>query len=101
MSEYRCPKCSSHRVKVSYPDIECLSCGWSEPLIDFPISFNEHRRNCLEFCRPDPGSDIPPEHCLSELHERILTLEDIQPFEKPGTDLPRRERKPRAEGVVL
>ena len=102
MSNFTCPKCRSHRVKASYPDIECLACGWSEPLIDYPISFNEHRRLCSEFGRLDPGPDEPAAHnlTLTELHERILTLEIAQ-SEKPQVDRPRSERKSKAEGVRL
>jgi len=34
----RCPRCFSTKVVIGYPYIECLNCGYNEPLIDFPIS---------------------------------------------------------------
>ena len=33
-----CPYCGSNKVKINYPEITCLSCGYSEPLIDYPVS---------------------------------------------------------------
>jgi hypothetical protein len=98
MAQYQCPKCKSNRVKASYPDIKCLACGWSESLIDYPLSFNEHRRLCREFGKTDPGSDEPPEHNLSELHERILALENAQ-AERPELES-WSEPKPRLSGGV-
>ena len=74
MADLVCSKCHSHRVKVSYPDIECLACGYSEPLVDYPVSWNCHRNYCHEFGSPDPGCELP-EHSIDELHERISALE--------------------------
>ena len=35
---YSCPRCFGARIKVDYPAIKCLRCGYQEDLIDFPIS---------------------------------------------------------------
>jgi len=59
--KYQCPKCKSNRIKIGYPDIQCLACGWSEALIDFPISWSWHRYYCREYGAPDPGPCEPPE----------------------------------------
>ena len=75
VASYFCPRCKSNKVGVGYPDISCPSCGWSEPLIDFPISWGFHRAYCLEFGLPDPGPCEPPEHTLDELGERLKALE--------------------------
>lgn len=72
---YQCPKCGSARVRISYPDIECLSCGCSEPLIDFPISWDWHRYYHREYGQPDPGPIEPPEHDPEELQDRLNSLE--------------------------
>lgn len=40
--QVRCRRCLSTKVVVGYPCIECLHCGYSEPLIDFPISRHCH-----------------------------------------------------------
>ena len=98
--EYQCPQCKSKRVKSGYPDIECLACGWSEPLIDFPISWDWHRHYCREYGLPDPGPLEPPEHSIEELYERVLVLE--QPTEKPHLEVDRSHQKPKlARGVRL
>jgi hypothetical protein len=77
MSEkYRCPKCKSNRVKIGYPDIECANCSWSEPLIDFPISWDYHRALCLEYGKPDPGACEPPAH--SDIQAIEQRLDDIE-----------------------
>jgi len=100
---YSCPQCHSSRVKIGYPDIECLACGWSEPLIGFPISYDCHRSLCLEYWRQDPGALEPPEHSSEELHERVLALEESsQLIEKPKLEIERPQEKPKlAEGVKL
>jgi len=96
--EYQCPKCHSNRVKIGYPDMECLTCGWSGPLIDFPISWDWHRHYCREYGQPDPGFCEPPEHSIEELHERLAVLEESseksrlainQPHDKPEPKLTR------------
>ncbi len=38
----RCPRCHSVNVRIGYPYMKCLSCDYSEPLIDFPISHYYH-----------------------------------------------------------
>ena len=62
---HNCPKCKSHNISIGYPDICCQSCGYSEPLIDYPISYARHRYHCYESNAYDPGpldySDKPPE----------------------------------------
>ena len=73
---YVCPKCKSGRVQIGYPDIQCPSCGWSEPLIDFPISWDWHRYYCQEYGLPDPDPCEAPEHNVAELHDRLLSLEN-------------------------
>ena len=101
--EYQCPQCHSTRVKIGYPDIECLACGWSEPLVDFPISYDCHRSLCLDYGLPDPGPLEPPEHSIEELYERILALEESpQLIEKSGLEVDRPHQKPKlARGVRL
>jgi hypothetical protein len=54
-SEYQCPRCKSDRVLVNYSIIECHSCGWSESLIDYPISWSMHRSLCRIYGTVDPG----------------------------------------------
>jgi len=53
----RCPRCMSIEVIIGYPDMVCQSCGYNEPLIDFPMSESfygyyeamlPHTRNNLE-----------------------------------------------------
>ena len=74
--QYQCPKCKSSRIKIGYPDIQCLACGWSEPLIDFPISWDWHRHYCREYGLPDPGPCEPPEHPeLKAIEERLEQIE--------------------------
>jgi len=101
--EYQCPKCHSNRVKVGYPDIECLACSWSEPLVDFPVGWDFHRSLCLEYGLPDPGSCEPPEHSIEELHERLTALEEhVQSSEKSRLEIALPHEKPKlAEGVKL
>ena len=87
---YQCPKCKSNRLRVGYPDIECHACGWSEPLIDFPISWDWHRHYCVEYGLPDPGPCEPADHPqLKAIEERLdsieqtlarLTPEDLRQF---------------------
>ena len=35
-TDYRCPRCYSTNISIGYPYIQCLHCGYNEPLIDFP-----------------------------------------------------------------
>lgn len=72
---YKCPKCASNRVRVGYPEIQCLACGLAEPLIDFPITWDFHRHYCREYGLPDPGPCEPSEHTVDELSERLQILE--------------------------
>ena len=57
----RCPKCGSPRVRIDYPEITCMACGWSEPLIDYPISYREHRVYCNNFGQMDLPAEVPRE----------------------------------------
>ncbi len=75
MAEYQCPKCHSPSIIIDYPDIFCRACGHTEPLIDYPISWDWHRHYCREYGKADPGS------CESEIYpplertiEKILVL---------------------------
>jgi len=75
-AECRCPRCGSPGIKLGYPDMECLRCGWREPLIDFPISWDWHRYYCYLFGKPDPGPCEPPEHPeLKAIEERLERIE--------------------------
>ena len=81
---YQCPRCKSKRFRVGYPDMQCFDCGYTEPLIDFPISWDWHPHYCRFYGLPDPGPCEPPEHDIEELHERVLALEkDTKTPEKP------------------
>lgn len=71
----RCPKCGSPGIRLGYPDMYCLRCGWSEPLIDFPISWDWHRFYAIQAGLPDPGPDEPTESDLTRLEERMEILE--------------------------
>jgi len=73
---YKCPKCGSPKVRIGYPYIHCYHCGWNEPIVDFPISWDWHRAYCREFGVPDPGSCEPPEYTLDKLGERVKALEE-------------------------
>lgn len=87
---YYCFRCSSDRVRIYYPDIQCLSCGWSEPLLDFPVSWSFHRHYAREFGMSDPGPCELPEHTVGELHERLEALENrLGELSLSDTDLKR------------
>lgn len=73
---YRCPKCGSNAVSNHYPEIQCRSCGYAEPLADFPISWDFYRHYSLYYTGHDPGPNLPQEHTLGELHERVRLLEE-------------------------
>lgn len=73
---YTCPKCGSNRITIGYPDIRCFSCGYLQPLIDFPISWDWHRKYCREYGLPDPGRCEPPKHTVEELHNRLPNIEE-------------------------
>ncbi len=55
MTSHRCPVCKSTLIRIGYPLIQCASCGYNEPLIDFSISWDYHRGLCLEYGKVDPG----------------------------------------------
>lgn len=48
-SQTRCPRCFSTKFVIGYPYMECRHCGYSEPLIDFPISHYYHLALTQEF----------------------------------------------------
>lgn len=54
-STTRCPRCWSTRVTIGYPVIKCDDCGYTEELIDFPISRSYHRALSIQYGGPDPG----------------------------------------------
>jgi len=72
----RCPKCKSAKVAQGYPDIRCLACGWSEPLIDFPVLWGWHRHYSIYYSGVDPGPNESPEHSIQELHDRLAAVEE-------------------------
>jgi hypothetical protein len=72
----QCPKCKTARVAKGYPDIKCLACGWSEPLIDFPVSWGWHRHYSIYYSGVDPGPNESPEHSIQELHDRLAAVEE-------------------------
>ena len=47
-----CPKCGNSRVRIDYPECVCSACRWSEPLIDYPISYREHQSYSEAFNKP-------------------------------------------------
>ena len=49
-----CPKCGSNKIRVQYPDISCIACGYDDSLMDFPISHEHHRALCFEYNRSVP-----------------------------------------------
>lgn len=73
---YQCPRCGSKRVSIGYPNMHCFDCGNTEPLVDYPISWDTHRRYCREYGVLDPGPNEPPEHTVEELYERLAALEE-------------------------
>jgi len=65
-----CPKCHSPKVQVDCLDITCLGCGYSEPLMDFPISHEHYRGLCCQSGRPvPPHINEPPLLFTRELKE--------------------------------
>ena len=75
MASHACPKCGSSRVKNGYPDIECLACGYRQPLVDFPISWDWHRYYCQEGGAPDPGPNQPLKPLTGDIEQRLEGLE--------------------------
>ncbi len=59
-----CPKCGSNRIRTQYPDISCMSCGYNDSLMDFPISHEHHRALCFDNNRPVPIS------CTASIKEK-------------------------------
>lgn len=57
----RCPRCLSTEVTRGYPQMECKNCGYNEPLIDFPISYDFYRFLCQCHGWEDPGPLIEKE----------------------------------------
>ncbi len=72
---YRCPRCLSVDISIDYPNIFCLSCHYSETLIDFPISYDVHRSLCQYHGWHDPGScELPPQPQPIQIIERVRVL---------------------------
>ena len=65
---YECPECKSSKVKIGYPNITCMYCGYSEPLIDFPISYDYHRALNLEI----NGTNIEPCYPKNQEPEPVI-----------------------------
>ena len=59
MYDLQCPECRSDKVKARYPELICLTCGFSEVLVDYPISHEHHRALCLDYGRPIPPPCLP------------------------------------------
>lgn len=59
MNDLRCPNCHSYRVQARYPEIHCYACGYSDSLVDFPISHDVHRFYSVDAGRGDPGPCLP------------------------------------------
>lgn len=70
----RCPKCGNTKVRVGYPEITCMACGHSEPLVDYPISYREHRAYCYNFHQEELIAAIPWEPA----HQEELTARGIE-----------------------
>lgn len=70
----KCPQCHSSKINIDYPTIMCLSCGYSEGLIDFEINWNAHRSLSIRGSRPDPGPNTSQEN-TDDLKSRITELE--------------------------
>ena len=45
----KCPHCGSCRVRIDYPECVCSACGWSESLLDYPVSRREHKASRNNF----------------------------------------------------
>lgn len=70
----QCPKCGSTKVRVGYPEITCMACGHSEPLVDYPISYQEHRAYSYNFHQEELTTAIPWEPA----HQEELTAQGIE-----------------------
>ena len=70
---------------------------------DYPMSWTFWRAAAWDNTGLDIGSNIPPQHTITELEGRIAELEkNAQPFEKPRleVDQPHEKPKPRLSGGV-
>ncbi len=72
----KCPKCGSTRVRIDYPEITCMACGWSEPLIDYPISYQEHRVYSKTFNNIDLVPEEPPKPAEREFRWDYYDVDD-------------------------
>jgi len=77
MSELKCPRCGSTKVRLEYPDIACLDCGYGGALIDFPVSWDWHRHFSIYYSGVDPGPCEPPKRIDEEVEERLARLENM------------------------
>jgi len=75
MENLICPRCKSTRCIRGYPDMYCRTCGYTEPLFDFPISWEWHRHLCRENNRYDPGPNEISSN--SNIEERLQNVEEI------------------------
>jgi len=86
-NDYQCPECGSSLIDISYPNITCLACHRSESLIDYSVSWNTHRANCLYYHRPDPGPSepLPTAPLPKEIDDRLAKIEERLDSQRPAT----------------
>ena len=98
-----CPHCGSNRVRIGYPECACLSCGWSEPLVDYPVSYREHRSYCREFNQPDPLLMQP--EATTDTNDRISKLQNtvntLMGREVYRQNIQRKQQKPKQKPQQL
>ena len=98
-----CPKCGSNRVRISYPEITCLACSWSEPLLDYPISYREHQAYCRAFNQPDPLPIQSPrttqtDDRVSKLASTVNTLMGREVYRQ---NIQRKQQKPKLQRIEI
>ena len=75
------------------------NCRWQDQY-DYPMSWTFWRAAAWDNTGRDIGLNVPPQHTIAELNERMVALEEAQ-SEKPQADWPRRERSnPKLSGGV-
>ena len=97
----KCPHCGSCRVRIDYPECSCLSCGWSEPLLDYPISHREHRVYCRAFNQPDPIPMQPLK--TTQTDDRVgklaSTVNTLMGKEVYRQSIQRKQQKPKLQRI--
>ena len=94
-----CPKCGSNRVRIDYPEIICLACSWSEPLIDYPISYREHRAYCRSFNQPDPIPMQSPKTTDDRVSKLQSTVNTLMGKEVYRQNIQRKQQKPTLQRI--